>query len=333
MHYIQYLIRLGGPLFALALVISNPVGVLANEITSIEALSTLSTAKKTGVSDKKIRLPTLALELGDEIVADDIQVLDLIAQATADEETDIDPTDPTNIVSSLTFSYERTEFSNSQGNSNLFAVEGWIPLSQRDLLTVEVKLVNINLADTANGTAQGSGLSFFDQSDSRGVNATNLGDTRLRYFHLIPVENGGLFRAWAPSLDTVIPTGNPNDGTGGDYWIVAPNAVLAFDLSERISLYTFFRYVQGFSTGSQPDIYGVNIEIPISYGFSEVTFLTVTPNFFHDFGQSDTTFLTTKVGLTQMFSDSVGGILETNLPIAGQSGIDYSIKASIFLYL
>ena len=176
-------------------------------------------------------------------------------------------------------------------------------------------------------------MSFFDQSQAQSVEATNIGDTRLRYFHLISVSNGGIFRAWAPSLDTSIPTGSSDDGTGGDYWILAPNAVLAFDFSESISTYTFFRYVQGFATGSEPDIFGVNIEIPVSFALSEVTFLTLTPNFFHDFGESDTSFLTGKVGLTQMLSDSVGTTIEVNLPLAGESGIDYSIKPSLFIYL
>ena len=258
---------------------------------------------------------------------------DLVEETTSDEDDSIVPTDPTNIIPSLTISYERTEFSDEQGDSNIYAVEGWIPLSNQDLLTIEAKLVNINLSSNADDIAQGDGLSFFDQSQAQGVEATNIGDTRLRYFHLIPVTNGGIFRAWAPSLDTSIPTGSSDDGTGGDYWILAPNAVLAFDFSESISAYTFFRYVQGFATGSDPDIFGINIEIPVSFALSEVTFLTLTPNFFHDFGSSDTTFLTGKVGVTQMLSDSVGATLEVNLPITGESGIDYSIKPSLFFYL
>ncbi len=303
----QYQISIISPLLSLFLIISNSVVVLANE--------TLSNYEQQGFSHT-------ASDLAEETTAD-----------RDDNDDNFVPTDPTNIIPSLTISYERTEFSDDQGDSNIYAVEGWIPLSNQDLLTIEARLVNINLSSNADDIAQGDGLSFFDQSQAQDVEATNIGDTRLRYFHLIPVNNGGIFRAWAPSLDTSIPTGSSDDGTGGDYWILAPNAVLAFDFSESISAYTFFRYVQGFATGSDPDIFGINIEIPVSFALSEVTFLTLTPNFFHDFGSSDTTFFTGKVGVTQMLSDSVGATLEVNLPIAGESGIDYSIKPSLFIYL
>ena len=300
----KYQISIISPLLSLFLVISNSMVVLADE--------TLFNYDQQGFS----------------VIASD-----LVEETTSDEDDSVVPTDPTNIIPSLTISYERTEFSDDQGDSNIYAVEGWIPLSNQDLLTIEAKLVNINLSSNADDIAQGDGLSFFDQSQAQSVDATNIGDTRLRYFHLIPVENGGIFRAWAPSLDTSIPTGSSDDGTGGDYWIIAPNAVLAFDFSESISAYTFFRYVQGFATGSEPDIFGINIEIPVSFALSEVTFLTLTLNFFHDFGRSDTTFLTGKLGVTQMLSDSIGATLEVNLPIAGESGIDYSIKPSLFFYL
>ncbi len=306
----KYQISIISPLLSLFLVISNSMVVLADE-TKV-GNETLFNYDQQGFS----------------VIASD-----LVEETTSDEDDSVVPTDPTNIIPSLTISYERTEFSDNQGDSNIYAVEGWIPLSNQDLLTIEAKLVNINLSSNADDIAQGDGLSFFDQSQAQSVDATNIGDTRLRYFHLIPVENGGIFRAWAPSLDTSIPTGSSDDGTGGDYWIIAPNAVLAFDFSESISAYTFFRYVQGFATGSEPDIFGINIEIPVSFALSEVTFLTLTLNFFHDFGRSDTTFLTGKLGVTQMLSDSIGATLEVNLPIAGESGIDYSIKPSLFFYL
>ena len=309
----QYQISIISPLLSLFLVIMNSLVVQADEITKINESS---------FNDRHKQFSKIASDLAEETTADQ-----------DDNDDNFVPTDPTNIIPSLTISYERIEFSDDQGDSNILAIEGWIPLSKQDLLTIEGKLVNINLSSNADDIAQGDGLSFFDQSEAQGVEATNIGDTRLRYFHLIPVNNGGIFRAWAPSLDTSIPTGSTDDGTGGDYWILAPNAVLAFDLSESISTYTFFRYVQGFATGSDPDIFGINIEIPVSFALSEVTFLTLTPNFFHDFGRSDTTFLTGKLGVTQMLSDSIGATLEVNLPIAGESGIDYSIKPSLFFYL
>ncbi len=306
----NYKICIINPLLSLFLVISNTMMALAN--------------------DTKIGNETL---LNYEQQGFSYIASDLVEATTSDEDDSVVPTDPTNIIPSLTISYERTEFSDDQGNSNIYSIEGWIPLSNQDLLTIEGKLVNINLSSTADGIAQGDGLDFFDQSQAQGVEATNIGDTRLRYFHLIPVTNGGIFRAWAPSLDTRIPTGSSDDGTGGDYWILAPNAVLAFDFSESISAYTFLRYVQGFATGSEPDIFGINIEIPVSFALSEVTFLTLTPNFFHDFGSSDTTFLTGKLGVTQMLSDNMGTTLEVKFPIAGESGIDYSIQPSLFIYL
>ena len=309
----QYQISIISPLLSLFLVIMNSLVVQADEITKINESS---------INDQHKQFSKMASDLAEEATGDQ-----------DDNDDNLVPTDPTNIIPSLTISYERIEFSDDQGDSNILAIEGWIPLSKQDLLTIEGKLVNINLSSNADDIAQGDGLSFFDQSEAQGVDATNIGDTRLRYFHLIPVENGGIFRAWAPSLDTSIPTGSTDDGTGGDYWILAPNAVLAFDLSESISTYTFFRYVQGFATGSDPDIFGINIEIPVSFALSEVTFLSLTPNFFHDFGSSDTTFFTGKVGVTQMLSDSVGATLEVNVPIAGESGIDYSIKPSLFIYL
>ena len=188
----KYQISIISPLLSLFLVISNSMVVLADE-TKV-GNETLFNYDQQGFS----------------VIASD-----LVEETTSDGDDSVVPTDPTNIIPSLTISYERTEFSDDQGDSNIYAVEGWIPLSNQDLLTIEAKLVNINLSSNADDIAQGDGLSFFDQSQAQGVEATNIGDTRLRYFHLISVENGGIFRAWAPSLDTSIPTGSSDDGTGG----------------------------------------------------------------------------------------------------------------------
>ena len=155
----------------------------------------------------------------------------------------------------------------------------------------------------------------------------------MRYFHLISVEGAGPLRAWAPSLDVSLPTGDPDKATGGDYWIISPNAVLAFDLAEAISLYTFVRYVQGIATRDQPEINAFNLEAPLSFTLGDTTFLTLTGNFFHDFGETNATFLTGKVGLTQMFSETVGTTIEGTVPIAGDSGLDYGVKVSLFLFL
>ena len=122
----KYQISILSPLLSLLLAIMNSLVVQANEINE----SSFDIQNK--------QPSTIASDLAEETNAE-----------PADNDDNFVPTDPTNIIPSITLSYERTEFSDAQGNSNIYAIEGWIPLSNQDLLTIEGKLVNVNFSSSA----------------------------------------------------------------------------------------------------------------------------------------------------------------------------------------
>lgn len=250
-----------------------------------------------------------------------------------------DPTDPTNIQLQVTPAYEYSSLANSGGDTHTLSVDTWIPLSEQDLLTIEVKGVH---ADP---------MSPFPS-------ATGFGDMRARYFHLISTPDSGILRAWAPSFDLIIPTGNASDGTGGGSWLLIPNFLLALQLTPGISAYPFFRYVHGISTGSGPDgfltsalpelgvpvedpsrvswlglksaeVRGLNIEVPITFTLTDELFFTATPNFFHNFPDGGSTTFSSKFSITYAPSADMNMGLEVFVPIAGEQGVDFSVKPSV----
>jgi hypothetical protein len=260
--------------------------------------------------------------------------------AGAQEAEKLNPTDPTNISRYTMPGYEYTRLSDGGGQTSTFSVDTWIPLSKQDLFTFELQLVH---------------------ADLRGIaRETGFGDMRLKYFHLISTPTLGILRAWAPAFDMIVPTGDADSGTGGGSWLLMPNFVLALNLSERVSAYPFFRYVHsipksgndGVFAPSLPDfdipisdpnandsmkfnsgkVRGFNLEVPIAATLTDSLFFTATPNLFHNFAGGGATTFSSKFQLTYQPVESVAMGFEVNVPIAGDSSFEYTLKPTVQIY-
>ncbi len=248
------------------------------------------------------------------------------SQTTSKDETN--PTDPTNIQFQITTGLEWTNLDDDLGDTYTFNVDSWIPLSKQDLFSVDVNLSMSNI-----------------QGEPTFV---GLGDTRIRYFHLIPVQNAGILQAVAPSLDMFIPTGDENKGLGGGSWIIAPNVIFALKFNDNITAYPLIRFVQSFSAveaqfvpdlgipteggkNKETDVTGINIELPTTFQFAEAWWFTVSPNLFQNFtGNRGTTF-SSKFSVTTAI-DNLSPSLEVNVPIAGDNGFDIGVKGSVTIF-
>lgn len=247
-----------------------------------------------------------------------------------------DPSDPTKITPQVIPAYEYTQLSEGGGHTHTLSVDTWIPLSKQDLLTIELTAVRSSV----------TGL----------PTETGIGDMRLKYFHLISTPDRGALRAWAPAFDMIIPTGDEDKATGGGSWLLMPNFVLALDVAPGVSAYPFFRYVHsipkegeaGVLTSLLPEfdipvqdptadgllkfksgkVRGFNLEVPIAIVLRESLFFTVTPNFFHNFAEGGSSTFSSKFDLTYQPVDNVALRIETNVPLSGKNGFDYTVKPS-----
>jgi hypothetical protein len=260
--------------------------------------------------------------------------------AAAEEVKKVDPTDPTNVQFSITPSYDYTKLSEDGGSTSAFSIDTWIPLSEKDLFTIEFKIMNSSI----------TGL----------PSETGFSDIRMKYFHLISTPDMGILRAVAPSFDLIVPTGDEDKGLGGGSWLLIPNIVLALGLSETVSAYPTFRYVhsihkgenEGVFTGLLPDynipvfdssddglmkfnsgkVRGLNFEMPISAALSDSLFFTATPNLFHNLANGGSTTFSSKFQLTYQPLENVSVAIETNVPFTGDNGFDSNLKLTATIF-
>ena len=252
----------------------------------------------------------------------------------------IDPTDPTNIIFQMTPAYEYTKLAGGGGETHTLSLDTWIPLTDQDLLTIELRGV----------ISEYPGL----------PTESGVGDIRARYFHLISTPDAGILRAWAPSFDLIIPTGNASRGLGGGSWLLMPNFLLALQFTPTIAAYPFFRYVHSIPAGgpagvltsalpeldipvddpslpgllgfSTPQVRALNIEVPISFTLSDELFFTATPNYFHNFAEGGSATFSSKFQLTWAPIPTAAFGIEANVPFAGNNAFDYAIKPTVTFY-
>jgi len=125
---------------------------------------------------------------------------------------DIDPSNPTQLNTSINPIYEHQSF-NAEGE----------PSYHNDILKVEAQMSGpgmLLLAEVGYGKN-----SFTDKS--------NMVDSRFRFFHL-PYSNeteGALVNALGWSIDTFIPTGDYDEKLGSGAWTFSPGVITAHNFS------------------------------------------------------------------------------------------------------
>ena len=136
---------------------------------------------------------------------------------------------------------------------------------------------------------------------------------------------------------------------------------LALELAPGVSAYPFIRYVHSIAkkgganrtlTSLLPDlgipidndalaglagftsnkVRAFNLEVPTTFTLSDQLFFTVTPNLFHNFAGGGSTTFASKFQLTYAPSPKVSLGIESNIPIAGQNGFDFTVKPSATIF-
>ncbi|GJM07850.1 MAG: hypothetical protein DHS20C11_01260 [Lysobacteraceae bacterium] len=170
-----------------------------------------------------------------------------------------DTSKPTNLFSSFGHNLEYTE----AAGTDIWGYRGnlqWAP-NPENLVLVELPLL---------------------RNESTGK--TGIGDTRLRYFNILWKDYSQFFGAFALSVDTVLPTGDIDDGLGSDRAVIAPAVAGGLMIAPWIQTFPIVSYVYTDSTdsllvpeASRGSLHGYSIQAITPIVVSDKVWLSYTP--------------------------------------------------------
>lgn len=246
-----------------------------------------------------------------------------------------DASDPTNVAFHLMFEWEWQELRNNDGNLLAFKVSPFIPIEIGDVKT----LLNVEIP-----LPQHSGLPGIGHD-------TGIGDTRLKYFVLLPTERD-FVSAVVPSFDAIAPTGDASLGLGGGQWILMPNIVFAVNPAKNWQMYPFFRYVHAEPVASafvpglpipnpDPDVFNatrqsaMNIEWINVFQLQDAFFdwLEVTPDYYKNYAADQAETFTMKYTAAKQVKEGLFVMTDFWHPVSGMSQTtDFTFKIRLDWY-
>lgn len=167
---------------------------------------------------------------------------------TAQEDSEIDPSNPTNLY---------TQF-NALAEFN--ANDGYNTYGTRFNFQYAFNANNLVLAEVP-----------FLYNDA--TNKFGISDVRVRYFNVAKKNLSKNVIALVPFLDITIPTGDSLNGLGSHTWSLAAGAVIGVVINKNISLFPGINYVYI----TRPEISGLGFQSNISYKFSQKSFVFINP--------------------------------------------------------
>jgi hypothetical protein len=175
-------------------------------------------------------------------IAAAIGMLMLMSLPVIGEENEVDPSDLMQTVNYLELSYEYQELNYGplNGGIDILRLEyDWAP-APGNLLVLEG-----GFADSSVDEIGGSGIV----------------DTRLRYFNLAWTLDESEEPGWKKAgftIESYLPTGDIDKGTGFDHWVVAPGVVGAYQVTHKLRFYPILAYVYATPTDDFEDFTGIN---------------------------------------------------------------------------
>ena len=169
-------------------------------------------------------------------------MLGLMSVPVMGQEDAIDPSDLMQTINYLEVSYEHQELNYGplNGGIDILRLEyDWAP-APGNLLVIEG-----GFADSSVDEIGGSGLV----------------DTRLRYFNLAWTLDESEDPGWKKAgftIESYLPTGDIDKGTGFDQWVVAPGIVGAYQVTPRLRFYPIVAYVYATPTDDFEDFTGID---------------------------------------------------------------------------
>lgn len=120
-----------------------------------------------------------------------------------------------------------------------------------------------------------------------GAEGTGIGDLRLQYAWVPSAKITAA--AWVPGtlgmgIGVIVPTGDAEDGTGSDRWVVLPNVGWVWNLNERVSFLPTLQYLRSFDEGpAGEEVEALNLELGLLWVTRSEFWINYTPSVFRDF--------------------------------------------------
>ncbi len=175
-------------------------------------------------------------------VAAAIGILMLMSLPVMGQDNEVDPSDLMQTVNYLELSYEYQELNYGQlnGGIDILRLEyDWAP-APGNLLVIEGGFADSSVDD---------------------IGSSGFVDTRLRYFNLAWTLDESEKQGWKKAgftIESYLPTGDIDKGTGFDHWVVAPGIVGAYQVTPRLRLYPILAYVYATPTDDFEDFTGID---------------------------------------------------------------------------
>ena len=108
----------------------------------------------------------------------------------------------------------------------------------------------------------------------------------------------------------IVPTGDPEKGTGADRWVAIPTLGWVFQIGEHFSILPSLQYFHSFGEGSAgEDFSSANLESGFLYVWSSEIWINYTASAFRDFEPAGDTNVDHLLSFGMQFSKVVGGTL------------------------
>lgn len=171
-----------------------------------------------------------------------LAVVALVSASAMGQDSAVDPSDlmQTYNYVELSYEYQELNYGPLEGGIDIYRFEfDWAP-APGNLLVVE----------------GGFGDSSVDE-----IGDSGLVDTRLRYFNLAWTLDESKDAGWKKvglTLESYLPTGDIEKGTGFDTWVAAPGIVGAYQVTPRLRFYPILAYIYTTPTSDFEDFTGID---------------------------------------------------------------------------
>ena len=150
-------------------------------------------------------------------------------------------------------------------------------------------------------------------SDVSGAEGSGFGDTRLQYSWVPSAQITAA--AWVPNTlgmgcGLIVPTGDPDKGTGVDRWVLIPTLGWVFPFGEKFALQPSLQYLYSFDEDTPDEhVSSANLVLTFLYVAKSGFWIDYTASLFRDFEPVETTnedhFLTFGYQFTRVFGASL----------------------------
>ena len=115
--------------------------------------------------------------------------------------------------------------------------------------------------------------------------SSGIGDVLLGWGGIIHEDLERRLTTSVGGLEVLVPTGSPENGTGGERWVLTPLAALALNPTDLFPVYIRGRYMHSIGGSEGEPVRALELSVETAHILPKGFYVSAIPTFFFDFGQ------------------------------------------------